>query len=73
MADADAIDASIVAASAKNVRDTAPNADESYIREWRRLIFVDSKCGSGELPPGDKYLTRNNVDIYFTTICFSSP
>ena len=70
MADApDALNASIHAASVGNVRDTAPKADASYIREWNRFkSFVDARRGNHQLPHGDKYLTRNNVDLYFTTV-----
>lgn len=63
------LDATIVAASARNVRDTAPKADESYKREWNRFkTFVDDARANQLLPPGDKYLTRNNVDLFFTTV-----
>ncbi len=53
------LDATIVEASARNVRDTAPKADESYKREWNRFrMFVDNARANQQLPPGNKYLAR---------------
>ena len=61
----------IQAATTANVTETAPKADRTYEREWRKFkAFVDAeRDGQGNrLPQGDKYLTRNAVDLYFSTV-----
>ena len=40
--------------------------DTTYEREWKRFkTFVDTGRAEKKLLPGDKYLTRQNVDLYF--------
>jgi hypothetical protein len=61
----------IQAATTANVTETAPKADHTYEIEWRKFkAFVDAeRDGQGNrLPQGDKYLTRNAVDLYFSTV-----
>jgi hypothetical protein len=56
----------IALATAANVVETAPKADATYTREWNAFQkFVDEKRGLEELPLGPRYLTRDNVDLYF--------
>lgn len=46
-------------------------ADTTYERNWKKFTtFIDKERENGNVPPGDKYLTRENVDLYFSeTIC----
>jgi len=41
--------------------------DQSYIREWNKYkTYVTERRALGELSEGDKFLTRENVDLYFS-------
>ena len=43
--------------------------DSSYKREWKRFMaFVDERQAAGILLSNPKYLTRESVDLYFSTI-----
>jgi len=54
------------AANAQFVRDNC-KADAMYQRKWKRYKeFVDKERAAGKIPPGDKYLSRDVVDVYFS-------
>lgn len=43
--------------------------DQAYASVWRRYrLFVDAERLTGNLPDGEKYITRANVDRYFSQI-----
>jgi len=47
------------------VKDNA-SADRSYQLEWKRFQeWIDNGRQINTIPAGDKYLTRENVDVYF--------
>jgi hypothetical protein len=42
-------------------------ADKSYQLEWRRLReFIDEERDKNNIPTGEKYLTQENVDLFFS-------
>ena len=42
--------------------------DSNYTRAWRLFVeCVDREHSNGVLLPGDKYLTRENVDFFLAT------
>ena len=54
---------------ADHVRDTSDDPDKSYKTAWRKFTaFVDKKRAENELPNGPKYLTRDNVDLYYSEV-----
>jgi hypothetical protein len=58
----------IAAATRANVHTVNSNKrpNESYESEWKRFqTFVDERRAENKLQPGEKYLTRDNVDLYF--------
>jgi hypothetical protein len=58
----------IAAATRANVHSTVnlnKKPNESYESEWKQFqAFVDERRAESKLPPGEKYLTRDNVDLY---------
>ena len=43
--------------------------DTTYEREWKHFkTFVDTGRAEKKLLPGDKYLTHQNVDLYFSLV-----
>jgi hypothetical protein len=51
-------------ANAQVVHEKVTN--DVYKAEWKRYReFVDKSRAGGKLQPGEKYLTRDNVDFYF--------
>ena len=58
----------IAAATRANVHTVNSNKrpNESYESEWKRFqAFVDERRLENKLQPEEKYLTRDNVDLYF--------
>jgi hypothetical protein len=56
-------------ANAANVQTVQAHVkpDATYAREWRRFKeFVDAERAADNIPSGEKYLTRENVDLYFS-------
>ena len=44
-------------------------ADTTYLREWKRYkSFVEEKRKDGLLPAGNKYLTRQAIDLYSSMV-----
>ena len=44
-------------------------ADSTYLREWRRYkAFVEEQRRLGVLRNGDRYLTRENIDVYCSMV-----
>ena len=43
--------------------------DRTYANEWKNYsTWVDQMRHQNMIPPGDRYLTRENVDLYFSTV-----
>lgn len=43
--------------------------DRTYANEWRNYCaWIDQMRHQNTIPPGDRYLTRENVDLYFSTV-----
>jgi len=63
-----------VAAAASNAARTIAEQnpvvqDATYTNEQNQFInWVEARREEGYIPPGDKYLTRENVDAYFTMV-----
>ena len=63
-----------VAAAASNAARTIAEQnpvvqDATYTNEQNQFIYwVEARREEGYIPPGDKYLTRENVDAYFTMV-----
>jgi len=56
-------------ANAANASRSRDKADKSYQREWKKFIdFVTEKRSENVLPPSPLYLTRDSVDLYFSTV-----
>lgn len=61
--------ARILEATVSNVTSTAPTPDPTYLREWNKFKqFVDQERLRGQLPQGDRYLSRDAVDLYFAEV-----
>ena len=57
----------IVAGARENANQRIVDVDSTYLREWKRFqMWVTEKRARNLLPPGEKYLTRDSVDLYFT-------
>jgi hypothetical protein len=53
----------------RNSLATPKKVDKTYQREWKKYIFwVTTNRQNNVLPAGDKYLTRANVDLYFSHV-----
>ena len=53
----------------RNSLENPLKVDVTYQREWKKYIsWVTTNRQNNVLPPGDKYLTRSNVDLYFSHI-----
>ena len=66
-----AADALLNAANARNINAVREfkKPDSSYIREYNKFKnHITLLRQSGELDEGDKFLTRQNVDLYFSMI-----
>mmetsp|Transcript_14863 Transcript_14863/g.27943 ORF Transcript_14863/g.27943 Transcript_14863/m.27943 type:complete len:104 (+) Transcript_14863:43-354(+) len=56
-------------ANAANASRSRDKVDKSYQREWKKIIdFVTEKRSENILPPSPLYLTRDSVDLYFSTV-----
>lgn len=58
----------IAAATRANVHtvNSSKKPNESYESEWKQFqAFVDECRVENKLQPGENYLTRDNVDLYF--------
>ena len=56
----------IAAAQAANVVAARREPDPTYKSNVKNFkAFIDEKRFLGEVPQGNKYLTQNNVDLYF--------
>lgn len=57
---------------AQNNAETARNKkapDKTYQKEWRNFrAYIDNERNENRLPAGPKYLSRQNVDLYFTEV-----
>ena len=54
----------LVAVSRPNLEQRKCN--DSYRQNWKRFCsWVDGQRASGDLPTGSRYLTCQNVDLYF--------
>lgn len=43
--------------------------DNTYVREWRKFReWIDDERENGRIPAGPKYITRENVDLYFAEV-----
>ena len=59
---------SLATATARSVAEQQ-QCDKTYTHAWKSFTsFVDSKRSTYELPPGDIYLTRINVDLFFLEV-----
>ena len=55
-----------LAAARGNASCSQCNPDCTYKNEWKKFTrWIDTYRNANMLPPGDEYLTRENVDIYF--------
>jgi hypothetical protein len=53
----------------RNSLATPKDVDKTYEREWKKYnLWVTMNRQNNVLPAGDKYLTRENVDLYFSHI-----
>ena len=51
-----------------NVASNRQSNDRSYEAEWKNFMnWVNMMRENNDVPPGTKYLTRENVDLYFQT------
>lgn len=56
-------------ANADNMAYIAADPDSTYVQWWRAFTtYVDQRRTANELLPGPKYLTRQNVDRYFSEV-----
>ena len=63
------VDNRILAGAVETARDIREfrRPDPTYVRAWKNFTkFVDQERGAGPLPGGEKYLTRKNIDLWFT-------
>ena len=57
--------AAIAQSNQRNAAIRGSTADSTYLREWKRFKkFVEEQILLKVLPLGDKYLTRESVDLY---------
>ena len=68
---ADAQRQNIAAAHTRNAQQCKADAacDRAYELNWKRFKkYVDKQRALGGAPRGDKYLTRENIDMYFSDV-----
>ena len=68
-APSDDVDDRILAGAVETARNFRQfrQPDKTYVRAWKKFTtFVDQEREAGRLPRGEKYLTRDNVDLWFS-------
>ena len=64
-----AAQAALAEGSRANANQRLAGADSTYLREWNRYKrWVTGKRATEVLPPGEKYITRDAIDLYFTEV-----
>ena len=53
----------------RNVKETNDKPDKTYVQNWNKFKkWVEEKHAKNVLLAGDKYITRDNVDLYFSDV-----
>ena len=64
-----AAQAALAEGSRANANQRLAGADSTYLREWNRYKrWVTGKRATEVLRPGEKYITRDAIDLYFTEV-----
>ena len=69
MSSSSAAAAALAESNRRNAELRGSTGDTTYLREWKRFkVFVEEKRKEGLIPPGDKYLYRETVDLYSSMV-----
>jgi hypothetical protein len=56
-------------ANERNLQNDHHIADPTYQAWWKRfMLFIDKQRTANQVPRGNKYCTRTNVDLFFQTV-----